>query len=203
MNDIEKHGEGEGELGMSLKKAEQHLKELEAIKYYDTVKLERDNLSKEVEGLKAELSNREPKVKELSQINEDSEKKIAERDKRIESLGNELKIKDANIKQSEEGVKQNEVRISELEGLKAIAEGKALKEAKEAFLKAREEEIMMEAENLFSGMKTEWEKNVKPKEVLFSVEGSYEDDSTIQGRVCLQRRSYIKKGASARENRRI
>jgi len=42
---------------------------------------------------------------------------------------------------------------------------KTLKEAKEAFLKAREEEIKMEAENLFNGMKTEWEKNVKPKEV--------------------------------------
>jgi len=66
---------------------------------------------------------------------------------------------------SEEGVKQNEVRISELEGLKVIAEDKTLKEAKEAFLKAREEEIKMEAENLFNGMKTEWEKNVKPKEV--------------------------------------
>jgi hypothetical protein len=151
---------------MSLEKIDQYIKELMAIKYYDTVKLERDNLSKEVEGLRAELSNREAKVKELSQINEDSEKKIAESDKRIESLGNELKIKDANIKQSEERVKQLEARISELEGLKVIAEGNTLKEAKEAFLKAREEEIKMEAENLFNGMKTEWEKNVKPKEVL-------------------------------------
>lgn len=35
---------------MSLKKTDRYIKELMAIKSYDTVKLERDNLSKEVKG---------------------------------------------------------------------------------------------------------------------------------------------------------
>ena len=47
-----------------------------------------------------------------------------------------------------------------------LAEGKTLKEAEEAFLKAMEGEVRERAQELLNQLKSEWEGKEKPREVL-------------------------------------
>jgi len=68
-------------------------------------------------------------------------------------------------KKSKEASNLN-ARITELESLKVTAEGRSLKEAEEAFLTAKDEEIQKVAEERFNFVKAGWEQDKKPTEVL-------------------------------------
>ncbi|MGD0329698.1 MAG: hypothetical protein ABSB40_04525 [Nitrososphaeria archaeon] len=104
---------------MSLEKIEQHIKELEALKYYSGTKQERD----------------------------EALKKVGE----LESVKTEL-----------------EKRIADLEQIKVTSEGKTIKEAEEAFLRAEQEEISRKAEEKSNEKYEKWRKDEKPKEVFDS-----------------------------------
>jgi len=65
-----------------------------------------------------------------------------------------------------EEVSKLKERIRELEDLKATVDGKTLEEAKEAFLTAKDEEIKEVASEQFNKIKTDWEQDKKPMEVL-------------------------------------
>lgn len=151
---------------MSLEKIEQYIRELEAIKYYDKVRSERDSLLRENEKIREELSSKEEKLQELMKANEDLDKKLKVKMDENDKLKAELKARGEEIDRLGKEIKQLKSRIDELEGLKALVEGKSLKEAEEVFLKAKKEGIKNHAEKLFAQMRFEWEKNEKPKEVL-------------------------------------
>ena len=59
-----------------------------------------------------------------------------------------------------------EGRIDELERMKVTSEGKTIKEAEEAFLKAKKEEISKEAKEESNETHAKWQRDEKPKEVF-------------------------------------
>ena len=150
---------------MSFEKIDQYIRELEAIKNYDRVKAERDSLLTKVKKLEANLSSEKGRVEELLQTNKNLKEQVKAKNDEIESLKSELKAKEGRIGELEGEVQRLSSRVKELEELKALAEGKTLKEAEEAFLKARDEEIKRRTRELFDRWKSEWEKKDKPREV--------------------------------------
>ncbi|MGD0330938.1 MAG: hypothetical protein ABSB40_10975 [Nitrososphaeria archaeon] len=144
---------------MSLDKIKQEIGKLEAIKDYDKVVKERDELLKKTEELESTKSNLEKGLQDNVNRNADLHAKLGEEEVRIKTL--EAEVQNFNTRN-----KELESRIGDLEQLKATTEGKTLKEGQVAFLKAKEEEVKKLAEEHFNGMKIEWEKNQKPKEVL-------------------------------------
>jgi predicted RNase H-like nuclease (RuvC/YqgF family) len=151
---------------MSFERIDQYIRELEAIKNYDRVKAERNSLLTRVEELEASLSSERRRVEELLQANKNLKEQVKAKTGEAESLRSELKARDERIGELEREVQRLSSRIEELEGLKALAEGKTLKEAEEAFLKAKENEVREEAGRLFARMRIEWEKGEKPREVF-------------------------------------
>lgn len=144
---------------MSLEKIEQHIKELEAIKYYDEVKRERDEALWKVgalENTKMELEkNVESLTNKVTTIEtERSKAKVSAKNLEVEIE----KLRSTNI--------ELEKRVAELEQIKVGSEGKTIKEVVEAYLKAEKEEIKKEAEKGSYEIHSEWEKNQKPKEVF-------------------------------------
>jgi len=150
---------------MSLEKIDEYIRELEAIKNYDKVKAERDSLLAKVKELEASLSSEREKVEELHQIIKSLEEQVRMKSGEIESLKSELAAKDERIKSLEEDLNNLSSRLKELEEFRAIVEGKTLGEAREAFMKAMEDEIEKRARELFSKFKSEWEGRDKPREV--------------------------------------
>jgi chromosome segregation ATPase len=150
---------------MSLEKIDEYIRELEAIKNYDRVKAERDSLLARVKELEASLSSEREKVEELHQIIKNLEEQVRMKSGEIESLKSELAAKDERIKSLEENLNNLSSRLKELEEFRAIVEGKTLEEAREAFMKAMEDEIEKRAQERFSKFKSEWEGRDKPREV--------------------------------------
>jgi chromosome segregation ATPase len=150
---------------MSLEKIDEYIRELEAIKNYDRVKAERDSLLARVKELEASLSSEREKVEELHQIIKSLEEQVRVKSGEIESLKSELAAKDERIKSLEEDLNNLSSRLKELEEFRAIVEGKTLGEAREAFMKAMEDEIEKRAQERFSKFKSEWEEKDKPREV--------------------------------------
>ncbi|MCD6511695.1 MAG: hypothetical protein J7K45_03805 [Thaumarchaeota archaeon] len=144
---------------MSLENIDRYIRELEAIKRYPQVKSERDSLLERNKKLESELASEKKRVEKLLKAN----KKLKDR---VNAMGEEIENLKADLGAKEETIERLESRVSELEGLRATAEGKTLKEAEEEFLKAREREIRDAAERRFEQMKFGWEKSEKPKEVL-------------------------------------
>ena len=149
---------------MSLEKIEKYIKELQAIKNYDTIKSERDTLQTKLKELEKKLSSQTKKLEELLQAKKNLEGQVKEKTQEISSLKKELKTKDQAIKDLEENLHRLKSRVNELEKLKAFKD-KTLEEAEKDLLKAKEEEIKKRAQELFAQMKSRWEKGDKPKEV--------------------------------------
>jgi chromosome segregation ATPase len=144
---------------MSLEKIERYIKELDAIKHYEETKLERKKLEGEVKELREKISTRNKEVEELTKRIKKLEEDAKKEEEEIGFLKDEIKEKDKKITHLNE-------RVDELESLRTIAEGKTLKEAEEAFLKVEDEEIKKNAEETLARLKSNWEKDEKPKEVL-------------------------------------
>jgi DNA repair exonuclease SbcCD ATPase subunit len=138
--------------GMSLEKIDQYIKELEAIRNYDKVKAENERLSAEVRRLREE--------------NEGLKKELSAKRDEAELLRRELSAKSEEIQKLRKEVEALSSRVKELEKLKALTDGRSLKEALELFLKAKEEEIKRRAKELFDKLKSEWEGKEKPREVF-------------------------------------
>jgi chromosome segregation ATPase len=136
---------------MSLDKIDQYIRELEAIKNYDKVKAENERLSAEVRKLRSE--------------NESLKNEVSAKKNEIEMLRRELSAKEEEIQRLSREVEELSSRVRELEELKALADGKSLKEALELFLKVKEEEVEKKARELFEKLRSEWESREKPKEV--------------------------------------
>jgi chromosome segregation ATPase len=136
---------------MSLDKIDQYIRELEAIKNYDKVKAENERLSAEVRKLRSE--------------NESLKNEVSAKKNEIEMLRRELSAKEEEIQRLSREVEELSSRVRELEELKALADGKSLKEALELFLKVKEEEVEKKARELFEKLRSEWESRKKPKEV--------------------------------------
>jgi len=158
---------------MSLEKGDEHIekidkyiRELKAIKYYDKIKEERDRALQKVEELKTEISNHTAKLKELSTEAKGLKEKLSGKEKEVEGLRGALKANEEEAQKVGLEVNALKNRVRELEELKATVEGKTLREAEEAVLRAKDEEIKKRAEELFNTMKTKWAKSEKPKEVL-------------------------------------
>jgi len=144
--------------GLNLDKIEQYIRELEAIRDYDRVKEDRDQLLLRVKEFEDKLSIERKKVEELSKANEEHNGLVEEKEEEIKRLMDENK-------EFRRIIESLNSRIRGLEELKFLAKGKSLKEAVEAFIKAKEEEIKRRAEELFPQMKREWEKKDKPREI--------------------------------------
>lgn len=136
---------------MSLDKIDQYIRELEAIKNYNKVKAENERLSAEVRKLRSK--------------NESLKNEVSAKKNEIEMLRRELSAKEEEIQRLSREVEELSSRVRELEELKALADGKSLKEALELFLKVKEEEVEKKARELFEKLRSEWESRKKPKEV--------------------------------------
>jgi len=138
---------------MSLEKIEQYIKDLDAIKYYDQVKAERDRLATRVKELEKEVSRLNGRLEE--------EKSIKEK------LEGELKSKAKEIEELESRVQKLEVENSELRETAKIVEGEklTLPQLRELVAKAKSEEIEANAKRLFEEYKSRWETEEKPREV--------------------------------------
>lgn len=145
---------------MSLENIEEYLKEVQAIKYYDTVKAENDELQKKNEEIEKafQLKGNElvetnnTLLRERDSLYEEVVNLRTENDRIVKAIGgltNELN------KGSKEASNLN-ARIAELENLKVTTEGKSLKETEEAFVKVKNEEIQKVAEEHFNFMKAGW-----------------------------------------------
>ncbi|MGD0330986.1 MAG: hypothetical protein ABSB40_11215 [Nitrososphaeria archaeon] len=144
---------------MSLDKIKQEIGKLEAIADYDKVKKERNEMLKKTEELESTKSNLEKGLQDNVNKNADLQAKLGEGGVRIKALEDEVQnFKARNV--------ELESRISNLEQLKATTEGKTLREAEEAFIKAKNGEIQKVAEERFNFMKAGWERDKKPAEVL-------------------------------------
>jgi len=137
---------------MSLEKSDQYIRELEAIKYYDKVKKERDEA----------LS----RIKELEEENDGLEKKLEEKEKEARDLKGALEGMNKELQETKLEINKLKSKINELENLKVTVEGKTLIEAKNAFLVAMDDEIEKRAHARFNSMKSKWEKVEKQKEVF-------------------------------------
>jgi len=151
---------------MSLDKVDQLIKELEAIKNYDKVKKERDEAVTRIAEQQAELALKEKSITRALEEQKTMKQKLNEKEDRIKALENEIKTKDDESQKLKSQDEELKARAKELEELKATTEGKALKDAEIAFLRAKEEETKREAEKLFQDMKKSWGSSEKPKEVL-------------------------------------
>jgi chromosome segregation ATPase len=151
---------------MSLEKAEKYLEQLEAIKYYDNVKRERDELSAKVKELKANLVAKGRAIEELTRKLSDLEKVAEVKEGEMKALKKELRAKDEEAAGLKAHARQLESRVKELEELKVTSDGKTLKEAEESFLMARETEIKKRAHESLAQIRLQWERDEKPKEVL-------------------------------------
>jgi len=150
---------------MSLDKIDRYIAELEALKEYGKVLHERDEALKDVEELEMQLSGERQKVERLTNLLKQSRDKDREKEEEVGSLREALKVKDYEIKSKKEEVDGLERRIRELQELKAVSEGKTLREAEGYFLKAKEDEIRRRTDALFRQMKSEWEESSKFEEV--------------------------------------
>ena len=137
---------------MSLDKIDQYIRELEAIKNYDKVKAENERLSAEVRRLREE--------------NERLRNEVSARRSEVELLRRELSAKEEEVQKLRREVEVLSSKARELEELRALADGRSLREALELFLKAKEEEIGRRAKELFEKLRSEWESREKPKEVF-------------------------------------
>jgi len=151
---------------LSFEKVDQYIRELEAVKNYERVKAENASLTARVKELESRLASEAGRVEELLQKVKELEDVVEARNDEIESLRKELSVRDGRIKGLEDEVERLNSRVKELEELKVLAEGKTLKEAEEAFLKAVESEVRERAQELLNQLKSEWEGKEKPREVL-------------------------------------
>ncbi len=154
---------------MSLEKIEEYLKDVQAIKFYDTIKAQNERLIEQNKKIEETSQIERNKLMEinseltlerdnLSQEIIDLRAEVDQKDSRINNLTTNL------VSSREEASKLKE-RVKELEDLKATVEGKTLKEAAEIFIKAKKEEIQKEALESSNLMKAEWTLSEKPTEV--------------------------------------
>ncbi|MCP8311499.1 MAG: hypothetical protein L6M37_00915 [Candidatus Methylarchaceae archaeon HK02M1] len=141
-----------------MERIDEYIKDLEAIKYHDQVKKERDDALSRIDELLDTNSNLETKVKKLSKKNEDLVANVSDLEKAVE-------VKDKEIDKLKHISKGLENRVEELEKLKVVSEGKTLREAEKAFLKAFDKEVKIRGDKTFKSMKDKWERSEKPKEV--------------------------------------
>lgn len=151
---------------MTLERIDQYIKELDAIKYYDEAKKERDQALQKVKELERVLTTERESLQSLSKERGTLEQKLKKKDEETSSLRDVLKLKDAELQKLELKVDDLTRRIGELENLKVTVEGKTLSEAGKAFLEAKEQEVARRANETFNSMKKEWTMSEKPKEVL-------------------------------------
>jgi hypothetical protein len=151
---------------MSLESMGRHLRELEALKLYEGTKEERGGLRKKVAELEALLVSKDDLIAQSSEAREALVAKLDETEKALDARGLDLEEKRKEALELTSKVESLEARAKELEGLKATVDGKTLEEVKDEFLKAKAEEIGIEAAKKFQEMKADWERSEKPKEVL-------------------------------------
>ncbi len=139
---------------MSLENIEQYIKEVEAIKNYDRVKREKQVLEGRVKRLEDEVSRCKESLENEKLIKEEHREEVEEKTtqlKQLEKKINELSSDVLSLKET--------VRIVGDERLSTT-------ELRERIAKVKAEEIKNEAERLLGEFKSEWEKNLKTKEVL-------------------------------------
>jgi len=151
---------------LSFEKIDQYIKELEAVKYYDKIKAENAALLARVKELEVELLSERRRLEELLKTIKELEEQVKVKDGEVESLRSELEVREVRIRELEERVGSLVSRVRELEELKVLVEGRTLKEAEEVFLRAKENEVRVLARNLFNQLKSEWEREGKPVEVM-------------------------------------
>jgi len=158
---------------LSLERIEQYIRDLEAIKNYEKVRNERDSLKAEIQKLSERIRDLEHKIlsmekiiEELTRAREELEKEIRDRDEKIEGLMSELNDRERKISELTGEVEKLRSRVKELEELKALSDGRTLKEAEEAFLESMRDRIEAEAEELSRNIIARWEVSEKPRIVL-------------------------------------
>jgi len=152
---------------MSLEKAERYLEELDAIKYYDQVKAERDKLLIEVQQLEQGNWARDRARELLSEEIEALRTSIEDERASKEKLEGEIKSRDREL----EGIRSEVVKLEDensalRETGKLIEEERlTLPQLRERVARVKADEIKAEAERIFDEHKSRWEKEEKPKEV--------------------------------------
>lgn len=139
---------------ISLEKYDQYIGELEAVKNYGKVNKERDDAIKRVDELLAineELSGR---LELLSKEKVDLIDQLREEEAKLQAMAQLLAVKEEEVLDLKE-------RGEKLESLRAMLDGKSIKELP----KTIEVEIQGMVDKRYEAMKSNWEKSAKPKEV--------------------------------------
>jgi len=143
---------------MSLEKISELIQDLEAIKYYEPVKRQRNEAYTINNELKETVAKQEIEINRLSDLLDNKEK----------DFNTEITQHKQDTDRLEELSKEAETlkgRVKDLEAYKFLAEGKTLAEAEKEFLRAKEDEITRRAEEKFSDMERSWREEDKPNEV--------------------------------------
>jgi len=132
-----------------LEKIEQNIKELEAIKYYDQLKTERDKLAARVEELEQEASRLKRRVKKEKDAKEKLEGQLKSKMNELENLKSrveKLELEASTLRETSKLIGKEKLTLPQLTKLVA---------------KVKSEEI----EKLFKEYRSRWEAEKKPLEV--------------------------------------
>ena len=150
---------------MSLERIDQYIGELEALKEYKKVRKERDELSLKVGKLENALSAEKDQVERLSQEKREFATGFEEKKEEARRSAATAKANHEELQRKEKEAKDLRNRVEELEALKVTTDGITLKEAKDLFLKSKEESVRKEGELLSKQLQLQWENSDKPMEV--------------------------------------
>jgi transposase-like protein len=147
---------------MSVDEIENTLNDLEARKGYDRAKKGSNELKAEVEVTKQDSKLEQDKIVKLEEENRILKSGPAEVKLDCKELEAQLEVKDGELSKLKS-------RISELENLHSVTNGRTLAEAEKIIFEEKQEEIGRQAREYAKILHFEWEQTSKPREVAEGV----------------------------------